>query len=328
MPPELKDKIPDLSDLKNNFREFKDVQLPIDILLLTVKDIEFQSCYFYLKDVFQSYEKDLGYVYFGEMGEVGNAKLKVALFKCSAKPGGALLAVMNTVRKLRPKAVFCVGCCGALHRDMTNLGDVIVSAKLTTFAQRLVTNQGVHPCGFSVPVSNDIGKIIQYASCGWKAPLKNPEERGSVKVHTDGEFLSGPEEIDSEERWRELVKLYPNAIAIEKDGEGVFSAAQDLRMEWVVIKGISNYVDGTASFTEKWEPFASAMAASVVNNILRTPVVFKEWAHYKSSDTARAQNEAQASARFNAEEGNGGSWDNTLGSLLQSLTSESGQETE
>lgn len=75
---------------------------------------------------------------------------------------------------------------------------------------------------------------------------------------------------------------------------GVFSAAQDLRMEWVVIKGISNYVDGTVSFTEKWEPFASAMAASVVNNILRTPVVFKEWAHYKSSDTARAQNEGNA----------------------------------
>lgn len=41
-----------------------------------------------------------------------------------------------------------------------------------------------------------------------------------MKVHSDGEFLSGPEEIDSEERRGELVKLYPNAIAVEMDGQG------------------------------------------------------------------------------------------------------------
>ena len=72
---------------------------------------------------------------------------------------------------------------------------------------------------------------------------------------------------------------------------GVFSAAHDLKMEWVVIKGISDYADGTASLTEHWRPFASVMAASVVNNILRNPVVFEEWLHYPSSDLGRAQNE-------------------------------------
>ena len=72
---------------------------------------------------------------------------------------------------------------------------------------------------------------------------------------------------------------------------GVFSAAHDLKMEWVVIKGISDYADGTASLTENWRPFASVMAASVVNNILRNPVVFEEWLHYPSSDLGRTQNE-------------------------------------
>lgn len=223
MPPELEKEIPEESDITNNFKALKDVQLPIDILLLTVKDIEFRSCYFNLGNVFQSYERGLGHVYFGEMGEVGDTKLKVALIKCSegaANPGGALITVKNTVVKLRPKAVFCVGCCGALHRDKTKLGDVIVSAKLTTYAEKKVTNQGVYPHGFSVPVSSDISGLINYAGHGWSAPLKNQEERRSVKVHSDGEFLSGPEEIDSEERRGELVKLYPNAIAVEMDGQG------------------------------------------------------------------------------------------------------------
>ena len=223
MPPELKNEIPKESDIENNFKRFEDVQLPIDILLLTVKDIEFRSCYFNLTNAFQSYGNGLGFVYFGEMGEVGDTKLKVALFKCSegaTNPGGALIAVQNTVKKLRPKAVFCVGCCGALHRDKTKLGDVVVSAKLTTYADKRVTNQGVYPLGFCVPVSAYISGLIQCAGYGWKAPLKNEEEGELVKVHSDGEFLSGPEEIDSEKRRRELVERYPNAIAVEMDGQG------------------------------------------------------------------------------------------------------------
>ena len=72
---------------------------------------------------------------------------------------------------------------------------------------------------------------------------------------------------------------------------GVFSAAHVLKMEWVVIKGVSSYVDGTASLTEDWKPFASAMAASVVKNMLRTPAVFEGWSHYQSSDMGRAPNE-------------------------------------
>ena len=55
-------------------------------------------------------------------------------------------------------------------------------------------------------------------------------------------------------------------------------------MEWVIIKGISDYADGTASLTQHWKPFASVMAASVVNNMLRVPVVFDDWPHYQTHD--------------------------------------------
>lgn len=65
---------------------------------------------------------------------------------------------------------------------------------------------------------------------------------------------------------------------------GVFSAAHDLKVEWVIIKGISDYADGTASSTEHWKPFASAMAASVVSYMLRVPVVFDDWPHYQTHD--------------------------------------------
>ena len=52
-------------------------------------------------------------------------------------------------------------------------------------------------------------------------------------------------------------------------------------MEWVIIKGISDYADGSKSKTEAWRPFASVMAASVVDNILKVPGLLKDWPHYK-----------------------------------------------
>ena len=73
-----------------------------------------------------------------------------------------------------------------------------------------------------MPVGRDIGGLIRNAADGWEAPLKNTEGR-KVDVHCSGEFLSGPEEIDSNRRRQELVRLYPHAIAVEMDGQGKIS---------------------------------------------------------------------------------------------------------
>ena len=61
---------------------------------------------------------------------------------------------------------------------------------------------------------------------------------------------------------------------------GVFSAAHDQKMEWVVIKGISGYADGTES-KENWQTFASVTAASLVVSILKECSIFEDWPHYK-----------------------------------------------
>ena len=61
---------------------------------------------------------------------------------------------------------------------------------------------------------------------------------------------------------------------------GIFSAAHDLKMEWVVVKGISGYADGTES-KENWQTFASVTAASLVVSILKECSIFEDWPHYK-----------------------------------------------
>ena len=221
-PPALSITIPKTSDLVRTSKRWAEVQLPIDILLLAVKDDDFLSCYYFLSDVFRSFTTTLGYVYFGKIGNDGEVKLKVALITCSeggGEPGGSAMVVNKAVEVLQPKAVLCIGSCRGLYRDKTKLGDVVVPSKLTTYASRRMTSTGVIPCGFTTPLSSIMSRLIRQAGFGWKPPLENPEV-GEVKVHHDIELLSGPEQVESSQRRDELVGLYSNAIAVELDGDG------------------------------------------------------------------------------------------------------------
>ena len=56
----------------------------------------------------------------------------------------------------------------------------------------------------------------------------------------------------------------------------------DLGIEWAVIKAVSDFADGSKEKTKLWQPFASAMAASVVYNMFQYPVVLKDWRHYNA----------------------------------------------
>ena len=223
-PPKISVNLSKLNELSQSTKLWSEVQLPVDILLLTVKEVEFLSCCYYLNELFKSYHTVLGSVYFGSTGEDKDDKLKVALMKCSEGsnvPVGALTVVKNAVTQLRPKAVFSVGHCIGVNQKSTKLGDVVVSEKLTTLSYQKISKDGKKFCGFTTPISRDIAAVMQYAGYGWNPPLENPKER-KVEVHC-GEVLSGSEPVQAEWRQDELVKSFPEAIAIETEGEGKVS---------------------------------------------------------------------------------------------------------
>ena len=222
-PPEVNMALLKTKDLKGKSISWENIELPRDFLLLTVKECEFLSCLSLLKGGFtKSYRQDLGYVYFGNIGEDGETKQKIALMKCnagSASPGGSTIVAQKAVGALRPKAVISVGYCASVNRGKAKLGDVVVSAKLTTYAPTKHTDDGIEELGHSVPPKRHLADLIKSVDEGWEAPLQNSDEL-DVKVDRDGVFLSGPEEVKSQERCAQLRKRFPNAVAIEMQGEG------------------------------------------------------------------------------------------------------------
>ena len=63
---------------------------------------------------------------------------------------------------------------------------------------------------------------------------------------------------------------------------GVYAAAHEFKTEWVVVKGIKDFVDETQSSSKKWKQIACVMAASVVAKILKNPVIFQDWPHFNA----------------------------------------------
>ena len=197
-------------------------QLPIDILLLTVKDWEFLACIScFNRDFCRSYCKELCQdVYLGEIGN-DDMMIKIAVVKCytgSNVPQGSCVVVMKAVEVLGPKVVFSVGCFGVLDLAKVKLGDVVVSVKLISYSSSKVTDKGATERGVRVPLKTNISKLMLNAAHGWKAPLKNPKEF-EVEIH-QGVFLSGPESVDSSARREALNQRFSEAYVIEMEGEG------------------------------------------------------------------------------------------------------------
>ena len=216
-PPEHNVTLLKTENLPNRIVHWKIGLLPIDILLVTMKECEFLSCLSHLNPgFFKSFHESLGYVYFGDMCE-NEIKLKIAVIQCNFIYIGSVVVVRNAVKILRPKAVFCVGFCSGLNHKKVKLGDVVVSTRLITSPSIKIS--GIRQRGVSVPLKTHLAYLIRSAGHGWEAPLKDPGKL-EVKLHQDGVFLSGPEVVHNNERREELIRQFPEAIAIEMEYEG------------------------------------------------------------------------------------------------------------
>ena len=196
-------------------------RLPVDVLLLTVEDCEFLSCLSFLNPGFcRNFHRDLAYVYLGDMGK-DERKLNVAVMNCyrgSASAGGSTVVVLNAVKVLRPKAVFCVGSCRSLDCNKVKLGDVVILEKLITYGPCKITEGGIEERGVKVQLKSGLSKVMLRAGDCWQPPLKDLNAR-EVEIHR-GAFLSGAEEVIDRKRCEALIERFPEVVAIEREGEG------------------------------------------------------------------------------------------------------------
>ena len=113
VPPKFSVIIPKLKDVEVPNKRWEDAPASTDVLLMTVDDEEFLSCFFYFACVLRSYVQGIGYVYFGEIGD-GTEKVKISLVRCKS---GSACGIKEAIGHLKPKAVISVGFCAGLKSE-------------------------------------------------------------------------------------------------------------------------------------------------------------------------------------------------------------------
>lgn len=204
-----------LRDINPPFTEFDSIERPIDIVQLTVKDVEFLNCCAYLTNVYRSHITSLGKVYLGEINSEDGKIVKVALLQY--EQGDSQTVVRNAVASLAPKAVICTGCCGRLDPSRAELGDVVISSKLVTYDHKKIINGQEQNRGVRVNVTRHMSRLIRTADHGWNPPVQDPVYEG--KVHKDKDVLSGSESVNDDQR-KQFLENYRKAVGIETEGGG------------------------------------------------------------------------------------------------------------
>src|SRR5262249_14594217 len=151
------------------------------------------------------------------------------------------LVAEEAIRIVRPRGIIMVGIAFGSNPSKQKLGDVLVSRHVLWYEpQRVGTGDGGSLNKISRAVVNEAGGVLynRFREIGlrWKT------DDASV-YH--GVVLSGEKLVDNADFKAELLRMHPEAIGGEMEGAGLAAAAARHRTEWLLVKGICDWADGT-----------------------------------------------------------------------------------
>ncbi|HEU5380890.1 MAG TPA: hypothetical protein VFV38_36165 [Ktedonobacteraceae bacterium] len=211
-------------------------ELRTDILLVTATAVEARA-------VLEFFEKEIGkpsqryftndqtYFY---LGEIHGARVSMVQSEMGAMgPSSAFLAVDKGIRTLSPAAVIIVGLAFGLDSANRDIGDILVSQELMGY--EMIKNADENKVeaqarGDRFLASPRLRDQFRAGVFDWQGP----------KVEF-GLILSGDKLIDNQVQ---ALKLAPEAIGAEMEGAGLYSAAQQRKVDWLLVKAVCDWADG------------------------------------------------------------------------------------
>lgn len=116
-------------------------------------------------------------------------------------------------------------------------------------------------------------RLKHHKSWSFISPISNEK----VKVHF-GSLLSGEKLIDNLKFRNEVLLENPTAIGGEMEGYGVYTAAKSENVEWVVIKSICDFADGSKGQNKKEkQKIAAKSAVGFVSDLFNQDVIFDDF---------------------------------------------------
>jgi nucleoside phosphorylase len=210
-----------------------------NILLVTVTKVETTA-------VLDLFAKSTGYSFqrrsingktYYDLGTItGNNIFMVQSEMGTIGPGSSLITTKNAIEALHPSAIIMIGIAFGINPQKQNIGEILVSRQLVNYEQQKVTDDVIVPRWDKVTVSNKILELFRSGSLDWQGP----------KVHF-GIVLSGDKLVASQKFRDDLLKHEPETIGGEMEGAGLYAAASESKVDWILVKAICDWGDGNKS---------------------------------------------------------------------------------
>lgn len=247
-------------------RKAQDHNLNCDVLLVTATEVEMRA----VRDMFlrttSTFERRIinDTTYF-DLGVIGGARIFLVQSEMGAiGPLGATLVVHEAIKALSPSAIVMVGIAFGLLPEEQRIGDILVSRQLFGYEMQKVE---AGPGGQVVIISRGdrpqaSPRLLDRFRAGifdWETP----------KVHF-GLILSGEKLVNNQDFRDALLHMEPEAIGGEMEGTGGYSAAYRNRVDWILVKAISDWADGNKDQDkEEYQKQAAQNAVHFIIHVLK-----------------------------------------------------------
>ncbi|WP_426992448.1 hypothetical protein [Methylomonas sp. CM2] len=245
-----------------------------DVLIVTVTKVESMA-------VLEAFKKATGNSatsitiddrVYRSLGEINGARVFMALSEMgSGGLGASQQSVQKGIKALTPHAVIMVGIAFGVNKEKQAIGEILVSKQLMLYELLKKGKSGkITPRGDRPHASTRLINYLQNADLDWD---------GS-KVDF-GLILTGEKLVDNINYRDSLIKLESEAIGGEMEGAGLYTACQDEKIDWILVKAICDWADGNKHQDKKErQQLAAQNAATFVlyalqHAPLKPPLGFK-----------------------------------------------------
>lgn len=169
---------------------------------------------------------------FFRAGVVHGTEIVIAQTEMSSEgPSGSTLATEYFIRQIQPNFVVMTGICLGLQPEKgQKLTDVVVSRQLQVYFPRKLTSTTEIPRGSKPDVFPKVLNRVRMAETNWTG----------VPLHV-GLVLSLPYLINDPQFVSKIKAEMPEAVAAEMEGSGLYAASFREKVDWIMIKGISDW---------------------------------------------------------------------------------------
>jgi nucleoside phosphorylase len=228
------------------------------ILLVTVTKTEAQAVLeFFPKASGASWQRrTIGDKTYYTLGQVGGAEVYMVQSEMgTSTPGGALITIHKAIEALKPVAIIMLGIAFGARPDKQQLGDILISKQIMAYEPGKVKGKYI-PRGDRVTCSTALLDRFRSGEMDWRG----------APVHF-GLILSGDKLVNDQAFRTQLLKHEPEAVGGEMEGAGLYAAASDAKVDWILVKAICDWADGNKD--DKAQPLAAGNAAKFVLHVLK-----------------------------------------------------------